>query len=107
MGQIVANDKIPFFQRLEKYKENLAEAFSKSPTLKRHYNTVLHIFGYFSDLLTKKEKANFIRLTNRFIERKIPLSVIIELLRGYALRFNNEYLLVQRYLNPFPEELEN
>ncbi len=107
LGNIVAGGDIPVREKVLQYKVYFSEAFSKTASVKRHYNTILHIFGYFSKRLRPSERTNFIRLTENYLKGKKPLSVVVELLRGYALRFENDYLLRQRYLNPYPEELDN
>ncbi len=106
LGRILANYKKGAFETtLNDYKTLLYTAFSKKPSQKQHINTLLHISGYFSDNLNTNEKKHFLHLIDQYRENKIRRTVIIELLRNWALRFNDTYLLSQKYLNPYPEEL--
>ncbi|MCX7959499.1 MAG: DUF523 and DUF1722 domain-containing protein, partial [Deltaproteobacteria bacterium] len=67
MGQIVADGNIPPDKKLYMYRKHFAEAFSRTPSVKRHYNTLLHIFGYFSDNLKSKERNHFLRLAEGYL----------------------------------------
>ncbi|MEN3044480.1 MAG: DUF523 and DUF1722 domain-containing protein [Candidatus Hydrothermales bacterium] len=105
MGQIVASN-MEVEKKIEEYKKNFYEAFSKRPTLKKHANTLFHIFGHISDKLNKKEKTHLKNLIEKLSKGKIELKVIIELMRNFAYRFENDYLLFQKYLEPYPEDLD-
>lgn len=106
LGRIVANyKKGQFDTTLNQYKSSFYTAFNKKPSQKQHINVLLHIFGYFSDKLNTNEKKHFLHLIDQYHENKIGRTVIIELLRNWAHRFNDNYLLSQKYLNPYPEGL--
>lgn len=106
LGRIVAGYKKGAFEKtLNDYKTVFYTAFTRKPSQKQHVNTILHIFGYFSDKLNSNEKKHFLHLLDQYREHKISRIVIIELLRNWAHRFNDTYLLSQQYLDPYPEEL--
>jgi len=46
-----------------------------------------------------------LKLTEKYKNGDIELNVILKMLKKFAYRFENNYLLNQRYINPFPEEL--
>ncbi|MCX7916974.1 MAG: YbgA family protein, partial [bacterium] len=60
---------------------------------------------YISDKLNTKEKKHFLSLIENYGKKKIQIEVIIELLKSLSYRFENEYLLYQKYLEPYPKEL--
>ncbi|MDI6850377.1 MAG: DUF1722 domain-containing protein [bacterium] len=107
MGKILANWKEHGLSEVKKYYEKLfKKAFTKAPSKKAHYNTILHITGHFSGRLSKGEKAFLARLLNKFLMEKTTLSTILEILKELTIRFDDQYLKKQAYLNPYPEELE-
>ncbi|MCS7179985.1 MAG: DUF523 and DUF1722 domain-containing protein [bacterium] len=105
LGNIVADGKINIKEKIKIYKEGFYKAFLKRPLPNRHVNTLLHIFGYISDKLNTKEKKHFLSLIENYGKKKIQIEVIIELLKSLSYRFENEYLLYQKYLEPYPKEL--
>lgn len=106
LGRIAAGyKKRSLNNTLNEYKYSFYASFNKKPSQKQHVNTLLHIFGYFSDKLNTNEKKHFLHLIDQYRENKIRRTVITELLRNWAHRFNDTYLLSQKYLNPYPEEL--
>jgi uncharacterized protein YbgA (DUF1722 family) len=66
---------------------------------------IQHAFGFISDNLEAGEKKFFLNSIEEYRDERIPLSVLIKLLNSYALRFKQDYLLRQTFLNPFPLEL--
>ena len=106
LGQIVANqEKRAIETILSLYEKNLHIAFSHPPTIGSNINVILKIMGYFSSKLTKEEKAFFLKITEQYKKGKIPLSACKSILRSWIIRFKNDYLSTQSFLEPYPEEL--
>jgi len=105
LGRIVADGKINITEKISKYCEVFIEVFRKKPTKARHINTLTHIFGHISRYLSQRERAHFLELMEKYRKNMIERRVLIELLRSFAYRFENEYILLQKYLEPFPEDL--
>lgn len=106
LGQILASyNKKNLKEIKEIYKENFYKAFSRKINQKANINVLLHICGYFKDKIKEKERKHFLNLIEKYKRNEIPLILLTEILRNFALRFENAYLLKQKYLNPFPEEL--
>jgi len=105
LGKIVADSRTGKKERIEKYKIIFYHSFNKKPSRVRHSNTILYIFGYLSKNLNQNEKKHFLKLTEKYKNGDIELNVILKMLKKFAYRFENNYLLNQRYINPFPEEL--
>ena len=106
LGKIIADGKMDVSEKFKKYKELFYKAFIRKPSPKRHINTILHIYGHFSKYLNKEEKKHFINLIEKYKMGIVELQVLVELLRSFALRFGDEYVKIQRYLQPYPEKLE-
>ncbi len=105
LGRIVADGKKSVKERLLEYESIFYSSFERRPSRLKHYNTILHIFGYFSDNLKPNEKKHFLELATKYKEGVIDLRIILEVLKSFSFRFENDYLLNQSYINLFPEEL--
>ncbi|WP_300261648.1 DUF523 and DUF1722 domain-containing protein [Clostridium sp.] len=106
LGNIVANHKHKKINEiLNEYYTHLILLLKKQPKYTSLINTYNHAFGYFSKNLLKNEKEFFLDTLNKFKLGKVPRSVITSLLKSYAIRFNNKYLLSQSILEPYPEAL--
>lgn len=106
LGKIVANhEKKQFKELINDYEFHLGLAFAKLPRKNNYINTFMHIFGYFSEYLNQKEKEFILDRFNKYKEDKIHISVIINLLKTYAIKHEIEYLLDQSIWSTYPEEL--
>ncbi len=106
MGRIIANhEHLPLPEVLERYEDRFCLLFGKKASYRAHINVLMHALGYFSDRLSREEKRHFLDLLDKYGNRWIPITVPLEVMRNYVYRFKNEYLMNQRYFNPYPEEL--
>ncbi|MFT9848787.1 YbgA family protein [Aneurinibacillus sp. REN35] len=106
LGNIVANhERKPIGTVFEQYEEHLAKLFARVPRYASHINVMMHIMGYFSDQLSKREKDHFLILLERYRDGKLPLSSPLSVLRSWVIRFDHDYLLRQTYFEPYPDEL--
>jgi len=106
LGQLVANwKKIGLEETKIQYETIFKKSLHKTPSVKSHINVLQHIYGYFSKNLSKKEKEYIQNLFEKAINKKIDISVVIEYIKGFAFRFENEYLMVQKYFEPYPQDL--
>ena len=106
LGKIAANYESKELSKvLQEYFETLLLIFSKRPRYLSNINTQMHAFGYYKKYLSSKEKVYFLELLDDYRENYIPLSTINSVMKGWNVRFENEYLLNQSYFNPFPDQL--
>ncbi|MBP0758743.1 MULTISPECIES: YbgA family protein [Bacillus] len=106
LGRIIANQKNETIEVVfENYEKTLYELFMRTPRYTSNVNVCEHIFGYFKTKLKKQEKDHFLNLIQKYIEKKIPLSSLLAILKSWALRFDEKYLLRQTYFEPYPEAL--
>jgi uncharacterized protein YbgA (DUF1722 family) len=89
------------------YREHLGIALAQPPKPSNIINTLMHIQGYFSEELTAKEKSFLTETYNKYKEGRVHLGVPVNILRSYAIKYEQEYLLDQYLWEPFPEELMN
>lgn len=106
LGSIVANhDKEDLEKVISEYKLKFLEAISQKGNIKKTYNVLLHIFGYFKKFITKEEKIEILETIEEFKQEIIPLIAVIKILNIYTKRFDIKYLKTQVFLNPYPKEL--
>lgn len=65
----------------------------------------MHSMEYFSNELSHGEKAFFLDTIEKYPTGTIPLSVNINLLKAWIIRFEELYLMPQTFFEPYPEEL--
>ena len=106
LGRIVANQKKrPYIDVLADYEKHLFSVFSRIPRYTSNINVLMHGFGYFSKTLSFKEKAFFLDSIEMYRNGKVPLSVPLNIVKSWIIRFDNEYLMTQSFFLPYPEEL--
>ncbi len=106
LGKIVSShNKGSFTTACEEYESVLSDLLKVTPTPGKIINVIQHIFGYFSKHLSEPERELFLDLVGQYKAGRIPLSVIRYLLYSYAKRFNEEYILTQRFFAPYPETM--
>ncbi|MBD3212452.1 MAG: DUF1722 domain-containing protein [Candidatus Lokiarchaeota archaeon] len=106
MGSIVGNaGKKPFSEIIEEYETHLHTLIAYPPKYTSHINVLMHMLGYFSDELSKGEKAYFLDELEKYRAGWIPLFVLRSLLKSWIIRFDQPYLKNQIYFDIFPEEL--
>jgi len=106
LGNITANhEKLDKRNVFEKYENKMLSLIKSVPKFTSWINVLQHAFGYISDGLNAEEKSFFLNSVEEYRDERIPLSVLIKLIKSWALRFENDYLLRQSFLNPFPMDL--
>ncbi|MCS7250018.1 MAG: DUF523 and DUF1722 domain-containing protein [candidate division WOR-3 bacterium] len=105
LGQIVAEGKMDLKEKIKKYQEIFYQAFQKRPSRGREINTLRHIIGHLTSKLNQRERKHLEDLITKYEKGWLELKVLLELIRNFAYRFDIKYLLLQSYLNPYPEEL--
>ena len=106
MGKIVANhEKKDPKTVFAEYGEHLYDAFSGRARQASCINVLEHAMGYFSDGLSSDEKKFFLNSLEEFRRDQVTLSVPVNLLRSYIVRFKEEYLAQQTFFEPYPHGL--
>jgi len=89
--------KIQISNILEEYEKHLRKSFQSEPTIKKHSNVIMHIFGYFSNSFSQQEKEKFFELLTKFKDEEISIGEILSEINPIIYRFNNTYLASQIY----------
>lgn len=106
LGKTVANqEQKPLQEILQSYETHLHLALARTPSVGSYVNVMLKIMGYFSQQLSKDEKAFFLNSVEKYKAGRLPLSADLGILRAWIIRFKQEYLSPQSLLEPYPELL--
>jgi len=108
LGKLIANWKsYGLATTLKLYGQIFRQALSKYTSKNKHYNVLQHIYGHIKDKISEAEKKHILKMLTKFKNDKLQLEAIIEYIKSFIFRFNETYLSTQKYLEPFPEELES
>lgn len=108
LGRIVANpDKRPIDDVLAAYDEHFSHALAHPARRKSHINVLMHAMGYFSDGLSRDEKAFFLDALEVYREGRETLTGPLAVMQAWITRFGQDYLAGQRYFAPYPRELRD
>jgi len=106
LGNILANqEKQPLPTVFTDYEHHLQLAFLKAPRYTSQINVLNHTFGYISKELSAAEKRFYVDLLEKYKNGQIPLSVPVNLIRSWVIRFEQSYLLPQTFFEPYPDQL--
>jgi uncharacterized protein YbgA (DUF1722 family)/uncharacterized protein YbbK (DUF523 family) len=106
LGLIVAHStKGTLRADLERYHALLMQGLKLRATPKKNTNVLEHCMGYFKKVLTADEKKELRDIFQSYYDGFLPLIVPIVLLKHYARKYPDPYLVRQYYLNPHPTEL--
>jgi uncharacterized protein YbgA (DUF1722 family)/uncharacterized protein YbbK (DUF523 family) len=106
LGKIVANhEKRPKVEVFKNYELHLWSAFARPSRHTSNINVLLHGLGGFSKKLSSDEKSFFLNTIEEYRDERVPLSVPLSILKSWAVRFEDNYLVNQTFVEPYPVEL--
>lgn len=107
MGKLTADGKGKSSDEMYcEYVELLSKALSKTATVKKNVNVLMHIMGHFKKQLSSDEKQELLEIIDHYHKEYLPLIVPVTLLNHYVRKYDNAYLAGQYYLHPHPIELK-
>ncbi|MBL4933095.1 YbgA family protein [Clostridium paridis] len=106
MGRILENQENKNIEKImNEYREHLGLTFARLPRYTSYISTLMKIFGHFSDNITSKEKGFILSTFDKYREGKIHLSVLVNLIRSYVIKYEEDCLINQSIWTPYPEGL--
>ncbi len=106
LGRIVANrERHPIDVVVNEYEVRLHLAMARIPRDMANTNVLMHAMGFFSEKLNREEKQFFLDILEKYRLERVPLSVPVNLVKSWIVRFDQEYLRPQTFLDPYPEQL--
>jgi uncharacterized protein YbgA (DUF1722 family)/uncharacterized protein YbbK (DUF523 family) len=107
MGKLVAQGKAyPMGELYSLYQPLMMEALRLKTTIKKHYNVMLHLMGYFKTVISADEKQELLEIFGQYKDQLVPLIVPLTLVNHYVRKYQQPYLQKQVYLNPHPVALK-
>lgn len=107
MGKLVADGKVmPVKELYSRYERLIMEALALKTTVKKNYNVLQHLMGYFKKQLSPDEKLELLEVFEQYRQGFAPLIVSLTLINHYVRKYDQPYLKLQTYLNPHPVELK-
>jgi uncharacterized protein YbgA (DUF1722 family) len=105
LGNIVANhQKKSLDEVVIDYENNLIQALSITPTIKRHFNVLLHIYGHFSKNFNQVQDKTFLNLLEQFRNGEATLGAVLWEIDPLVYFYNKTYLLSQTYFLLYAEK---
>ncbi len=106
LGNIAANSrKKRAAELLADYRPLFLAAISRAPTRKQWINVLQHVFGYFKDKISGKEKKQIIAMIEEYRRGELPLIALLTLLKFLAQKHSVAYLEEQAIFHPYPTGL--
>ena len=84
------------------YGEHFFSGLAEQPTQGTHANVLSHLHGYFKKALDSASRQELARLIDAYRVGEEPLLAPLALLRHHLLKYPNEYVEMQVYLDPHP-----
>jgi uncharacterized protein YbgA (DUF1722 family)/uncharacterized protein YbbK (DUF523 family) len=104
-AMLSGNSDLPIGELFERYFVDFMQALSKPANTKNHSNTLFHILGYLKKTVSSAARQHIVEVIEQYRAGQVPLSVPLVLLKHYIEREGSEYIRMQRYLQPYPNEL--
>jgi uncharacterized protein YbgA (DUF1722 family) len=105
MGRLLSSSKETLEFLKSEYEKLLKDSLSGNTQISSNTNVLMHSLGYFSKDISTREKSFFLDNLQRYREGHIPLTVMVNILKSWIIRFNVDYLDKQTFFEPYPEEL--
>ena len=108
LGRVVSNpEKKRFDEVTQDYFEIMGQFMNSSPRSTSIINVMTKLYGYFSKLVSKREKEFFLKTIDSYRKGTASLTSLRETIRMWAIRFDEYYVDNQTIFQPFPEELNS
>ena len=106
LGRIVANhEKKDLSMVVKEYQEIFFKTIACKSSIKKTVNVLEHMLGFFKHDISSEEKAHIKSLISQYKQKIIPLIVVIEMFKMLSNKYQKEFLLAQKFLDPYPSEL--
>ena len=106
LGRLLGEEKkAPLNDLIHTYFSQFMETLSKLADKKNHTNALLHILGYLKDSVPSVARQHIIDVIYQYKNGFTPLSTPLTLLKHYLDQYGSKYIRAQRYLTPYPENL--
>ncbi len=104
LGQVIANHQgLSDEKVIDMYERKLEQLFDKKTTRQKRENTLHHMYGYFKNELSKKDKQIYFEAMESYMKGNESYHHVLHILWQFSVRFNQQYLLSQTIFEPYPK----
>jgi len=106
IGRFIAkNNHWPIEQLISEYFALFMQAMSKHANKNNHANALMHMLGYLKRSVPSAARQNIVTVIEKYQAGITPLSTPLTLLSHYLQQHGSTYINNQRYLEPYPEDI--
>lgn len=106
LGKIVANHEKKILREvLQEYLSLFKKTIAHKSTIAKTVNVLQHMVGFFKKELTSVEKQALHLQIEEFRDEIVPLIAVMSTIEFLAKKYEIQYLLGQKFLNPYPKDL--
>lgn len=107
LGRVVASRKNFSIEELrEIYEKGVLKALSRTPTPGSYISVFQHLYSHLKNELSDNEKKYIVSMLEKYYSGKESLRTLFGYFKGFVYRFTDPYLAEQRFLQPYPEDLD-
>ncbi|MEM0376832.1 MAG: DUF523 and DUF1722 domain-containing protein [Thermofilum sp.] len=108
LGRLVASRESYEIEDLaERYRDGFTSALCRNPSRGSYANVLVHVYGHLKRGLSPSERKYVMNLIEGYKAGRESLRTVLSYFRGFVHRFGVEYLAEQRFLSPYPDELDS
>lgn len=107
LGRLLGSTKkLPLNELTDLYFKDFMQALSTPASKQNHANTLLHILGYLKESVPSAARQHIVETIHKYRLGFFPLTTPLTLLKHYLDQYGSEYIKKQRYLEPYPEDMD-
>jgi uncharacterized protein YbgA (DUF1722 family)/uncharacterized protein YbbK (DUF523 family) len=108
LGKLVANAKQLSPSKLKLlYAEQFMRAFTSKTTIRKNFDVLYHMLGFFKKLLSESEKRDVIEAIEDYRKERVPLTKPITLIQRHARKYKVDDLADQVYLRSVDKKVSS
>lgn len=105
LGQLLAQKNVDLHDLKVQYADLFMQAIRRVARRRQHHTVLLRIFKSINKQLTLAQRENMQKVLKKYYKGLVPLAVPMELIRHFLNVYSIPFLEIQRYINPYPDEL--
>lgn len=107
LGRLVASRSRVGLDELKKeYRVGVMKALARKPTNRSYASVFMHMYGHLKKHLTLSERKYVLKLIDNLIKEREDVKTLTSYFKGFIYRFDDKYLAEQRFLQPYPDDLD-
>ena len=105
LGRMLASSTLSAEPLAKSYLEYFMKILAKPASKANHTNALLHILGYLKKSVPSQARQHIVETIHKYQQGVFPLTTPLTLLKHYLEQYGSDYIKAQRYLDPYPENI--